>query len=300
MPSNSHTDNYRNPAPRGSLYVVATPIGNLEDITLRAIDILGKVDTVAAEDTRHTGKLLARHHIQSRLLSYHEHNETERTAEIISRLRAGESVALVSSAGTPTVSDPGYRLIQTAIAEDFQVIPVPGASAAIAALSVSGLPTDTFVFIGFPPRKKNKRTALMKRLAGETGTIVFYESPKRLIPLVEEVISLFGDRNGVLGREMTKRHEEFIRGPLSQILRKLTSGPRVKGECTLLVTGAVNKPAISLEAMRDLIRSKLTHEDIGVSVLAKEMASMLNLPKSRIYQEALRIKKEMAQQGEKN
>jgi len=279
--------------PAGCLYVVATPIGNLDDITLRAIDILGKVDTVAAEDTRHTGKLLARHDIRSRLLSYHEHNEAERTPEIISKLHAGRSVALVSSAGTPTVSDPGYRLIQKAISEDIRIVPVPGANAAISALSVSGLPTDTFTFIGFAPRKKNKRASLLESLAKEPGTMVFYESPRRLATLVGEIITLMGDRSCVLGREMTKLHEEFLRGPLTQIQRRLTEGQPLKGECTLLVMGADSEEEVPLEMIRDRIKSQLRMDNISLSTLAKEIALTFNISKNRVYREALCIKKEL-------
>jgi 16S rRNA (cytidine1402-2'-O)-methyltransferase len=294
MPLNSLTNNSGEQLPAGCLYVVATPIGNLDDITLRAIDILGKVDTVAAEDTRHTGKLLARHHIRSRLLSYHEHNEAERTPELISKLHAGRSVALVSSAGTPTVSDPGYRLIQKAITENIRIVPVPGANAAISALSVSGLPTDTFTFIGFPPRKKNKRASLLESLAKEPGTIVFYESPRRLAALVGEIIGLMGDRSCVLGREMTKLHEEFLRGSLTQIHRRLTEGQPLKGECTLLVMGAGSEEEVPLELIRDRIRSKLIIDNISLSTLAKEIASTFNISKNVAYREALCIKKELA------
>lgn len=294
MPSTSLINSPEGRKSAGCLYVVATPIGNLDDITLRAIDTLGKVDTVAAEDTRHTGKLLARHHIRSRLLSYHEHNEAERTPVLISKLHDGQSIALVSSAGTPTVSDPGYRLIQRAITEDIKVVPVPGANAAVAALSVSGLPTDTFTFVGFPPRKKNKRASLLKSLAKAPGTIVFYESPKRLATLVGEIIVLIGERTCVLGREMTKLHEEFIRGPLTTIHRKLTEGQPLKGECTLLVMGVGSEEKVPVETIRDQIRSRLKIDNTSLSSLAKEMASTFNISKNRVYQEALRIKKEMA------
>ena len=231
MPSNSHIDE------TGALYVVATPIGNRDDITIRALNILGQVDLVAAEDTRHTGRLLAHHNIKCRMISFHEHNERERTPDLINRLKAGSSVALVSNAGTPSVSDPGYRLVKETIDSDIRVIPIPGVSAAITALCVAGMPTDSFVFVGFPAKKKARRLNQLNDLAGVHRTIVFYESPRRISTFLEEIIDIMGDRYGVLAREMTKLHEEFIRGLLSEILSSLNARPAIKGECTLLVTG---------------------------------------------------------------
>ena len=198
----------------GKLYVVATPIGNKDDITLRALRVLGEVDFVAAEDTRHTGRFLAHHKIKSRLISYHEHNEAERTPDLIKKLMDGSSIAVVSNAGTPSVSDPGYRLVKTAIDSGIMVIPIPGVSATITALSAAGLPIDSFIFMGFPARKKGKRLKQLSGLANENKTIVFYESPRRILNLIEEIIIIMGDRYGVLSREMTKLHEEFLRGNL--------------------------------------------------------------------------------------
>ena len=193
----------------GVLYVVATPIGNREDITLRALNILRDVDLIAAEDTRKTGKLLAFYQIKNRLISFHEHNEKKRTPEMIAKLLKGVSIALVSNAGTPSVSDPGYRLLKAAIANHITVSPIPGASAVTAAMSVAGLPTDSFVFIGFAPKKKGKRLKFLAELSAEPRSLVFYESPQRILALLEEIISCMNDRNAMLAREMTKLHEEF-------------------------------------------------------------------------------------------
>lgn len=277
----------------GILYVVATPIGNRDDITIRALDILGHVDLVAAEDTRHTGRLLAHHHIKCPMISFHEHNESERTPDLIKRLNAGASVALVSNAGTPSVSDPGYRLVKEAVANHIRVSPIPGVSAAIAALSVSGLPTDSFVFIGFPAKKKAKRLHQLKDLAGESRTMVFYESPKRILTFLKEIISVMGDRYGVLSREMTKLHEEFIRGFLSEILSSLTARPAIKGECTLLLTGCEKNKDVSINTVRTEIIKALEKKQNKLSELSKIIAQKYGLPKNKVYDEALELKRKM-------
>jgi 16S rRNA (cytidine1402-2'-O)-methyltransferase len=225
MPLSSPTDDPEHIDETCNLYVVATPIGNRDDITIRALNILGRVDLVAAENTRHTGRLLAHHNIKGNLISYHEHNEVKRTPELIHRLKTGSSVALVSNAGTPSVSDPGYRLVKEAIANNIKVIPVPGVSAAVTALSAAGLPTYSFIFVGFPAKKKAKRLKQLKELASEIRTIIFYESPKRILTFLEEIIDAMGDRYGVLSREMTKLHEEFLRGFLSEIHYILNARP---------------------------------------------------------------------------
>jgi len=285
MPSNSHMDDL------GALYVVATPIGNRDDITVRALNILGNVDLVAAEDTRHTGRLLAHHNIKCHMISCHEHNEGERTPDLINRLKAGSSVALVSNAGTPSVSDPGYRLVKEAIANSIRVIPIPGVSAAIAALSVSGLPTDSFVFIGFPAKKKAKRLKQLQVLAGENRTMVFYESPKRILTLLKEIINVMGDRYGVLSREMTKLHEEFIRGFLSEILSSLDARPAIKGECTLLVTGCEESKEVSIKTVRTEIMKMLNKKESKLSEISKIIAKKYGLPKKKVYDEALKLKR---------
>lgn len=276
----------------GKLYVVATPIGNMEDITLRALNVLEKSDFVAAEDTRNTGRLLSYHHIKAHLVSYHEHNEEERTPVLIKKLKEGSSIALVSDAGTPLVSDPGYRLIKEAIANNITVIPVPGVSAAVTALSVSGFPTDSFVFIGFPPRKKTKRHDQLQKLAKETRTIIFYESPKRILCFIEEIIEVMGDRPALLAREMTKFHEEFVRGTLSEILDILKARPVVKGELTLILGRLEKSPELSIESLRTQIAKALETKQIKPSLLAKDLSKKYGLPKSKVYEEVLRLKED--------
>jgi 16S rRNA (cytidine1402-2'-O)-methyltransferase len=287
MHSNSHIDE------TGALYVVATPIGNRDDITIRALNILGQVDLVAAEDTRHTGRLLAHHNIKCRMISFHEHNERERTPDLINRLKAGSSVALVSNAGTPSVSDPGYRLVKEAIDSYIRVIPIPGVSAAITALCVAGMPTDSFVFVGFPAKKKARRLNQLNDLAGEHRTIVFYESPRRISTFLEEIIDMMGDRYGVLAREMTKLHEEFIRGLLSEILSSLNARPAIKGECTLLVTGCEENKEVSLKTVRTEIIKALEKKENRLSEIAKAVAEKHGLSKNKVYEEALKLKHKM-------
>ena len=290
MPLNLPTDDPQDIKKTGKLYVVATPIGNRNDITLRALDILGKVDLIAAEDTRHTGRLLAYHKVKGHLIAYHEHNEAERTPDLLHRLKAGSSVALVSNAGTPSVSDPGYRLVKEAIASSIRVVPIPGVSAVITALSASGLPTDSFVFMGFSSKKRAQRLKQLKELAGEPKTIVFYESPKRILTFLEELIDVMGDRYGVLCREMTKLHEEFVSGFLSEILSDLKARPAVKGECTLLVAGCAENNEVSFETVKSEIAIQLESTKISLSDLAKELAKKYGLPRNKIYEEALRMK----------
>jgi len=222
--------------PIGRLFVVATPIGNLEDITLRALRILSEVEAIACEDTRETVKVLARHGLRKRLISYFQPHEGRKLPEIIGLLKAGRDVALVSDAGTPGVSDPGFPLIREALREGIAVIPIPGASAATAALSASGLPTHRFLFAGFPPPKKAGLLKLLVLLKGEPGTLVFYVPTRRLPEFLKAALETLGDRRVVIARELTKIHEEFIRGTAAELVGKL--GPvRLKGEATVLVEG---------------------------------------------------------------
>jgi 16S rRNA (cytidine1402-2'-O)-methyltransferase len=216
----------------GTLYVVATPIGNLEDITVRALRVLREVALIAAEDTRRTAHLLTRYGITTPTTSLHEHNEHKKGKALISRLQNDESIALVSDAGTPTVSDPGAHLISQAIAEGIKVEAIPGPNAALAALSVSGLATEGFVFLGFPPTKAKDRNAWMERLRGAKATAVFYEAPHRILRTLEEIQTRVGDIPVLVGRELTKAHEELVRGPISAVL---ASGFNVKGEFTVVV-----------------------------------------------------------------
>jgi len=221
----------------GKLYLVATPLGNLEDITYRALKVLAEVDLIAAEDTRHTLKLLNHFGIKQRMTSYYQHNERERSGEIIDKLRYGLNVALVSDAGTPGISDPGCYLVAEAIKQGITVIPIPGASAVVTALAASGLPTNVFWFQGFLPRKVKEQAGILTDLAKVKGTLVFYESPHRLEATLKNIYEVLGDREAVLARELTKIHEEFIRGSLSEIISRVEKDT-LKGEFTVLVGGA--------------------------------------------------------------
>jgi 16S rRNA (cytidine1402-2'-O)-methyltransferase len=291
MPLNSHTGKTDRKDNVGCLYVVATPIGNRDDITLRALAVLREVGLIAAEDTRHTGRLLTHYGIKGKLVSYHEHNETECTPGLIRKIEDGESIALVSNAGTPSVSDPGYILIREAVAKGLKIIPIPGVSAAVTAMSVAGLPTDSFVFIGFPAKKKGRRLKQLDSLISENRTIVFYESPKRILSLLEDILTVMGDRYCVLSREMTKLHEEFIRGPASIIHESLLKRASVKGECTLLVSSAGKLGNISDEDLKAELERVLSESGKSLSDIAKETAKKLGLSKKKVYDEALKIRK---------
>ena len=225
---------------KGTLYIVSTPIGNREDITLRALRLLKEVNLIAAEDTRHTGLLLRHFGIQTPLTSYFEGNESRKKEFILSKLMQGERVALVSDAGTPGISDPGFRLIQTAAENRIAVVPVPGPSAVIAALSVSGLPTDAFLFKGFLPHKSKKREDWLKQLEGVRETLIFYESPHRLSETLNDIFEILGDREMVLTRELTKIYEEVLRGKVSEIQTQI-GDRKLKGEITLVISGKTRK-----------------------------------------------------------
>lgn len=285
-------DNTASAVISGTLYVVATPIGNRDDITLRALKVLRDVDFIAAEDTRHTGRFLSLHNIKGNLISYHEYNERERTPGLIGRLKAGSTVALVSNAGTPLLSDPGYRLVKEAVAAGINIVPIPGVSAAVAALSVSGLPTDSFIFIGFCPKKKQKRMDLLKEINKEKRTIVFYESPKRITRLIEELLDIMGERHCVLSRELTKFHEELIRGTQTELLYALKQRPELKGELTLLISGHEEKDEHSSGFLIKELTESIYEHDTPLSVLAKEKAKKFGLSKKQVYEKALKIKKE--------
>jgi 16S rRNA (cytidine1402-2'-O)-methyltransferase len=273
----------------GMLYVVATPIGNRDDITLRALDILRQVDLIAAEDTRKSGRLLAHYRIKNRLISFHEHNEKKRTPELIGKLLDGTTIALVSNADTPLISDPGYRLIEAAIANKIMVTPIPGVNAAIAAMCVSGMPTDSFVFIGFAPKKKAKRLKFLTELSTEPRPLIFYESPIRIFSLLEEIISCVGDRRAMLAREMTKVHEEFVRGTVSQILRTIRARPALKGECTLLVAGSKASERIDAEAVKTEIKAALQKDQASPSEIARAITKKYGLAKNDVYKMVLTI-----------
>ena len=219
------------------LYIVSSPIGNLEDMTLRAIRILKEVAVVAAEDTRRTQKLLNYYGIHNKITSYHDHNKEEKAPVLVQQLSEGKSVALITDAGTPCIADPGYYLINRCIKEGIPVVPIPGGSAFLAALSVSGLPTDSFVFEGFLPRKKTSRLKKLQTIKTDPRTIVFFESPHRLGSCLLDLLSVLGDRRVVIARELTKLHEEVLRNRLSKLIQELPNHP-IRGEITLVVEGA--------------------------------------------------------------
>ncbi len=274
---------------KGNLYIVATPIGNMEDITIRAIKVLSEVDIIAAEDTRNTGKLLSYHNIKGKLVSYHEHNETQKAQKLIAEIEKGLSVAIVTDAGTPSVSDPGYRIVQAAIENHIQPIPIPGPSAAVTALSASGLPTDVFTVVGFLPKKKGKRLEQIEKLAFAPGTLIFYESPKRILQLLNELRNALGERDIVFAREITKRYEEFQRGTISELIEKIKQKETIKGECTLLVSGKSQTRAVCLEDLKHEITENLKKPGNNTAVLARKMAAQYGIPRKQIYQEILEI-----------
>jgi len=274
----------------GTLYIVATPIGNLEDITLRALRILKEVDLIAAEDTRHTKKLLTHYGIQKPLTSYHEHNEKTKSNQLIHRLQEGYRVALVSDAGTPLLSDPGFRLVQEAIRAEAQVIPVPGPSALTAVLSASGLPMDSFAFEGFLPAKEAARRKYLTGLREEERTLVFYEVPHRVQESLRDILEILGDREIVLGREVTKVHEEFLRGSVSQLISD--TGPRKwRGEITVVVGGAGRVRDRDRDRDRDReIRAeiqRLRAEGMRVKEIAEIVGERFSMSKREVYRLAL-------------
>ena len=292
MPSNSPTGRPKRRHGTGNLYIVATPVGNKDDITLRALDVLGRVNMIAAEDTRKTRRFLATHDIKNSFVSYHEHNEDRRTPQLIEKLLNGKSIALVSSAGTPSISDPGYRLIQAAISNNINVIPIPGVSAVTAALSVAGLPTDTYVFAGFLSKRQNKRLRQITELTAAQRTIVFYESPKRILATVEDIIATMGNRQAVLAREMTKIHEEFVRGSLLEILDILKHRTEIKGEFTLVVAGRGSAPEVSWKTVQAEIHTALNLNREKISELAKRLAKKYQISRKKVYDEALKFRRQ--------
>jgi 16S rRNA (cytidine1402-2'-O)-methyltransferase len=272
----------------GILYIVATPIGNLEDMTYRAVRILGEVDQIAAEDTRHSLKLLSHFNISKPLTSYFDHNQQFKGERILNALRQGRSVALISDAGTPCVSDPGYQLVRDAVAEGIPVIPIPGACAAVAALSGAGLPSDRFSFAGFPPARQGKRRTFLADLAGLPGTMVLYEAPHRLEATLGDIRDVLGDRHIVVARELTKIYEEFIRGTVSEVMAALASG-KVRGEVVILVSPgeSVEQPAESLD---DVLLRLLRTDGLSVKDAARKAAEITGHSRNEAYAEALRLR----------
>ncbi len=270
----------------GTLYVVATPIGNLEDITYRAVRTLGEVDLVAAEDTRHSRKLFARFGIHKPLISYHDHNEQRRQEELIACLQAGEDIALISDAGTPCIADPGYRLISACYAAGIKVVPIPGPTASITALSAAGVSTERFAFEGYLPQKTKARTDLLRQLNGEQRTLVFYEAPHRLLATLTDLVEVLGaERPLVVARELTKLHEEFFRGTTAEAVSRFEREP-ARGELVLILPPSTFGPQMNV---RDALRNLLNEGELSRREAVKLIAKEYGLPSSDVYRESLSL-----------
>lgn len=268
-----------------ALYLVSTPIGNLEDITLRAVRVLKEVSLIACEDTRHTGRLLSHFGISRPTISYHEHNEQARAEELVQRLLGGESIAIVSDAGTPGISDPAYRIVTAAIDRGITVIPVPGAVALIAGLTASGLPTDSFLFAGFLPHKKMARRAKLEELKAQRATLVCYEAPHRIRESLADALEIFGDRQAALARELTKLHEQFIRGKLSELAAHFDAhSPR--GEMVLVIAGSGddNLPPVESGSITEQIERLMADAGFSRNDAIKQAAKSRGLSKRDAYQ----------------
>ncbi len=274
-------------ATQGTLYLVATPIGNLEDITARALRVLGEVDLIACEDTRHTQKLLTRFGLHTKTVSYHEHNEHQRAAELCALLVGGTSVALVSDAGTPAISDPGYRLVRAAIAQGTAVVPVPGPAAFVAALVASGLPTDEFFFGGFLPARATARRARLTSLRALPATLVFYEAPHRIAAALADAREILGERTAVVARELTKLHEEFARGRLSELAARFSGEQAARGEMVLVIDRAViEAEATAHERAAESVAARvaaLEAEGLDPRAALKRAARELGLTRAEAY-----------------
>jgi 16S rRNA (cytidine1402-2'-O)-methyltransferase len=288
----------RDGSQRGScLYVVATPIGNLEDITLRALRVLKEVDLIACEDTRQTRKLLEHYGIGTRTISYHEHNEMTRAAELVVNLEQGGRLALVSDAGMPSISDPGYRLITLAIRHHVPVVPIPGASAFVAALAASGLPTDSFKFNGFLPAKRGERRDELEKIRDAPRTVIYYEAPHRLIETLEDVVATMGgSRHVVIAREVTKLHEEFLRGRADEVLEQLRARGDVKGEITLLIgraeeAGERKTQVQSRTAIRQRLEQVMNERKLDEKAALKVVAKEMGVSRSEAYRELQRARR---------
>ncbi len=285
----------------GTLYVVATPIGNLEDITLRALRVLAEVDVIAAEDTRHTLKLLSRHAIAAggRLTSYFDHNERLRTPQLLARLEAGASVALVSDAGTPAISDPGFDLVRAAAARGIRVVAVPGPSAVVAALSVAGLPTDRFLFVGFLPARRAQRRKALEGLAAEAASLVLYVPGRSLAKVLAEMREVFGDRRAAVARELTKLNEEVLRGSLGELLAALAGRPeRARGEAVIVLAGAEREAAREDAADIGAMLARAMAAGITLKEAVRQVSEASGLPRRQVYAAALALKERGPEGGE--
>ncbi|MGE0884512.1 MAG: 16S rRNA (cytidine(1402)-2'-O)-methyltransferase [Blastocatellales bacterium] len=277
-----------------ALYLVSTPIGNLEDITLRAISVMKSVDLIACEDTRHTRRLLDHFGINKPTVSYHEHNEQARAEELVQQMVGGKSIAIVTDAGTPGISDPAYRIVTAAIENGIKVVPVPGAVALIAGLTASGLPTDSFLFAGFLPNKKMARQARLEELKSERATLVFYEAPHRVRETLADALEILGDRQASLARELTKLHEQFIRGKLSEIIAHFDSH-EPRGEMTLVIAGngKDNLTAVETGSINEQIQRLMNDLNLSRNEALKLAAKSRGLSKREAYQLMLEEKKDV-------
>jgi 16S rRNA (cytidine1402-2'-O)-methyltransferase len=275
----------------GTLYVVATPIGNLEDISARALQVLKTVDYIAAEDTRHSKKLLQHFGIKTRLLALHEYNERDQVKQLIEHLAQGKNIALISDAGTPLISDPGYALLQAVIAQQISIVPIPGACAAVVALSAAGLPTDHFLFEGFLPVKNAARLQRLQILQRETRTLIFYEAPHRILSMLQDLQQIFGgQRAAVVARELTKTFETIYRGTLAEVLAQLQQNPQqVRGEFVVLVHGAEAKSSTRSELETEKIL-KILLAELPLKQAASLAAQITGQSKNDLYQLALQLK----------
>ena len=270
----------------GTLYLIATPIGNLEDITHRAVRLLGEVNVIACEDTRHTKKLLSHYGINTRTISYHEHNERERAAELFERLRQGADVAVVSDAGTPGISDPGFRLARVAIDNGVRVVPVPGANALVSALVASGLPTDEFFFGGFLPARSGARRTRLSELRSLAATLVFYEGPHRIAATLRDAREILGERQAVVARELTKLHEEIARGSLSELAERFSSAESARGEMVLVIDrNVIHGEGETSDAVASLgtLVTKFENEGLDHRAALKKAARELGLSRDEAY-----------------
>lgn len=270
-----------------TLFVVATPIGNLEDITLRAIRVLKEADLIVCEDTRHTKKLLNHLEIKRPTLAYHQHNEQSQAKKILDKLKQGSKIALVTDAGTPCINDPGRVLVEAVINEGGKVEPIPGPSAFTAALSASGLKTDSFLFLGFLPKKAKERKILLLNAVKVNHTLIFYEAPHRLLKTLQELAPLFGNRRGCLVRELTKIHEEFLPGTLNEWLIKLKSRDSIKGEFVILLEGK-SVESVSIEEAVEEAKNLIRLQSFSTKEAAKTMAEKYNLQSKKIYNRLIR------------
>lgn len=278
----------------GTLYIVATPIGNLEDMTQRAVRVLREVDLIACEDTRHTHKLLNHFGIKTQTISYHEHNERKRAEELGRLLESGKSVAVVSDAGTPLISDPGFRIVQAAIGRGIRVEPVPGPSALVAALVASGLPLDQFLFAGFLPARATARRAKLEELGLIPATLVFYEAPHRIAAALKDAFEVLGNRQAVVARELTKLHEEIARGSLSELARQFSKNQTARGEIVLILgAGKTTSPATELQPPETLSErvSELEREGVDSKNALKQAARELGMKRADAYRQMVAQKK---------